>query len=163
MNDKVDRIPAAFQRIKRRIQRRHIGHIAIDQKIAAKLISQWRHALLQRVALVGERQFRAMFVQLLGDAPCKRFIVRKPHDETAFTLHQSVHDWSLLSVFLRFVCRLFLFGRRDKRSIELCADNHSQPDEPEKEQGNHNPGKTAISQVISENAAQDVQQNSRYN
>jgi hypothetical protein len=49
------------------------------------------HALFQRLALIGKGQFRTLFVQLLGDAPCQRLVVGQPHDQAALALHQSGH------------------------------------------------------------------------
>ena len=44
-------------------------------------------ALLDRVALIGEGDFRALAAQGLGDAPGDRAIIRNPHDEAAFARH----------------------------------------------------------------------------
>jgi hypothetical protein len=59
------------------------------QQDSAKLPGQRLDALLQRVALPGERDFRARVVACLGDAPGDRAVVGDAEDHPAFTLHQA--------------------------------------------------------------------------
>src|SRR3546814_15700464 len=49
------------------------------------------HALQHHIALIRNRELGARAVQLLRNAPGKRFIVREAHDQPALALHQTRH------------------------------------------------------------------------
>jgi len=51
--------------------------------------------------------------------------------------------------------RFLLFSGHGKRGIEFSAHNHSRPDQPEKEQYDYDPDKTAASQIAGKEAAPD--------
>src|SRR5690606_8977386 len=68
-----------------------VGHIAIDEKIAAKLVRERLHPLQHHIALIADGKLRPGAMQRLRDAPCKRFVVRKAHDQPALALHQTRH------------------------------------------------------------------------
>src|SRR5690349_11589212 len=55
----------------------------------ADLLGERLDPLLQRVALIGESEFRAMLMRRPGDAPGDGTVVRDPHDEAALAAHQS--------------------------------------------------------------------------
>jgi hypothetical protein len=93
MDDEVDRVPALFQSVEGRIQRVHVGHVAIDQQVAAELLGQRAHTLFEGLALEGEGQLGTLFVQLLGDAPSQRLVIGQPHDQATLALHQSAHSY----------------------------------------------------------------------
>src|SRR5690606_6313570 len=69
----------------------HVGDVAIDQEIAAEFVGERLHTLQHHIALIGDRQFGAVCVQCLGDAPGERFVVREAHDQPALALHQTRH------------------------------------------------------------------------
>ncbi len=89
VDQEVDPAPGRLDRCEHRIDGCRIGHIAIADNDAADLLGQRLDALLQRVALIGKRQLRAMPPAGLGNAPGKRTVVRDPHDQAAFAAHKA--------------------------------------------------------------------------
>src|SRR5690606_11053661 len=73
------------------VERIHVGHVAIDEQIGIELLGQRLDALEKCLPLIGEGQLRAMRMQGLGDAPGKRLVVGKPHDESALASHKARH------------------------------------------------------------------------
>src|SRR5690606_32102155 len=65
-----------------------IHHVAGHDEGGAHRFRQWYDALLQRLALIGEGEFRTMFGAGLGNAPGNRSVIGNAHDEAAFALHQ---------------------------------------------------------------------------
>ena len=63
-----------------------------SDELGAERLRQRRHALAERLALIGEGEFRAVLGQGLGDAPGDRMIVGDAHDEAALSLHQTGHS-----------------------------------------------------------------------
>ncbi len=88
VDHEIDRFPAMLQRVERLVQPVHVGHIALDQEIAAQAGGQRAHPLLQRLALVAEGQLRTLRGQGPGNAPGKRLVVGQAHDQPALALHQ---------------------------------------------------------------------------
>ena len=66
-----------------------LGHVAVADHDAADLLGQRLDPLLQRVALIGEGELRAVPAAGLGDAPGERAMVRDPHDQAAFAAHEA--------------------------------------------------------------------------
>ena len=60
-----------------------IGDVAMADDVPADLLRERLDPLLQRVALIGERQFGALRMAGLGDAPGNRPVVGDAHDEAA--------------------------------------------------------------------------------
>ena len=92
MHHKIDSWPFLRQRFKRAVEIGHVGHIAINQEIASKLRRQWPHPLFHHFALIAEGQFGTFGVQALRNAPCKRLVIGKPHNQPTFARHQSGHN-----------------------------------------------------------------------
>ena len=89
MHDEVDLAPVLFQPGKNRIDRLEIGHIAVTGHEGAQFLRQRLDTLLQRVALPGQRNFRARVGTGLGDAPSDGTIIGDTHDEAAFASHEA--------------------------------------------------------------------------
>jgi len=87
VDNEIQRFPACPDLVERRIQRRHVGNIAIDQEIAAKLGSKRPDPFCQCLSLIGKGQFGSGTGKLLGNAPGKGFVIGKPHDQAALALH----------------------------------------------------------------------------
>ena len=88
VDDEVDRGPARRERGKGLVEIGHVADVAIDQEIAAELVGERLHPLFHHLALIGNGKFGALRMQGLRDAPGKRLVVRKPHDQPALSLHQ---------------------------------------------------------------------------
>ena len=65
-----------------------IGDVAMADDMRAELGGERLDALLQRVALIGERELRALRARGAGDAPGDRAVVGDAHDEAALAGHQ---------------------------------------------------------------------------
>ena len=72
-----------------RVDRRRIGDVAMAGDDRAELGGQRLDALLQRVALVGQRKFGSGIGAGLGDAPGDRTVVGDAHDDAALAVHQT--------------------------------------------------------------------------
>ena len=77
---------------------------------------QRRHPLAERLALIGEGEFRPVLGQRLGDAPGDRVIVGDAHDEAALPLHQTRHASPLFVLRLLSGC-----GPRARKRRERCG------------------------------------------
>ena len=66
-----------------------IGDVAMAEQEPAEFLGQRLDALLQRVALPGERDLGAGRVAGLGDAPGDRAVVGDAEDHPALALHQT--------------------------------------------------------------------------
>ena len=71
------------------VHRRRVGHVAMAGDMRAELGGERLDALLQRVALVGERELRAGCVRGRGDAPGERAVVGDAHDQPALAAHDT--------------------------------------------------------------------------
>jgi len=60
VHDKVERTPGRFDVGKDRVERRHVGNVAMPDNQAVHLLGQRLNALLERLALVGEGEIGAM-------------------------------------------------------------------------------------------------------
>ena len=80
------------QSIESRIDGGDVLDVAGQDEIGAERLRQRRHALAERLALIGEGEFRAVLAQGLGDAPGNGMVVGDAHDEAALSLHQTVHS-----------------------------------------------------------------------
>ena len=88
MDDKIQRRPFARKLGKGRVQRGAVADIAIQHRSGLERLDQRRNALAERVALIGEREFRTGAVQRLRDAPGNGAFVRHAHDEAALAFHE---------------------------------------------------------------------------
>ena len=66
-----------------------VAHVAWQDDIASQAPGERVDPFFQRVALVGERELRTLIRKRLGDPPGDGFIIGQPHNETAFSVHQS--------------------------------------------------------------------------
>ena len=74
----------------KRIHRGHVGDVARQHDVRAKLFRQRAHTLFQRLALVGECKLCTGIGEGLGDPPGDRLVVRQAHDQAALARHQCI-------------------------------------------------------------------------
>ena len=60
MDDEVELAPPLLQRVEGLVERLHVRNVTIDQQVRAELRRKRPHTLLQRLALVGEGELRAV-------------------------------------------------------------------------------------------------------
>ena len=89
MHQEIERAPGRLHGGEHRIDGRGLGDVAMADDDAADLLRQRLDALLERVALIGEGELRAVLVAGLGDAPGERAVVRDPHDQAALAAHEA--------------------------------------------------------------------------
>jgi hypothetical protein len=89
MDEEIDLSPFLFQMGKHRVHACGIGDVARQDEGGADGFGEREDALLERLALIGEGDFGALFGAGLGDAPGDRAVVRDAHDEPALALHQA--------------------------------------------------------------------------
>ena len=92
MNDKVEFVPLLFQPRKHRVDCRDILDVARQHDIRAELGGEGGHAFQYRLALVGEAEFGAVLRQGARNSVGDRMVVGDPHDEAAFSLHQTFYN-----------------------------------------------------------------------
>ncbi len=85
---KVDRGPVRRGRREHRVDGGGIGDVAMADHEAVDLPGERLDPLLEGVALIGEREFRAVSPRGLGDAPSDRSIVGNAQDQAALAPHQ---------------------------------------------------------------------------
>ena len=134
VDQEVDRLPALLQRVERRVERVHPRDVAIEAEVGAELRGERADALLERFALVGKRQLRAVLAQLLRDAPGERLLVGEAHDQPALSRHQPSGHWLPFSAsFARRRARpvvgladaiLLFLGSFGQRRVELGTHHH---------------------------------------
>ncbi len=91
MDEEIHRSPFAADRVEHRIHRGDVLDIAGQQQLGADAVGQRLDALSEGFALIGERQFRAVLGQSLGDAPGDGVIIGDAHDEAPLAGHQALH------------------------------------------------------------------------
>ncbi len=89
MDQEIQPAPFLSQRGEHAINRAQILDVAGQHQRRADRLRQRLHPFAQRLALVGERQFRAVGGERLGDAPGDGVVVRHAHHQAALALHQS--------------------------------------------------------------------------
>src|SRR5262245_18028365 len=88
MNQEIERAPFLGDRVEYGLDRRLVGHIAGEHEIGAHLIRQRLDPLLDGVALIGERDLRALIGHSLGDAPGNRAVIGHTEHDAALARHQ---------------------------------------------------------------------------
>jgi len=88
MDQEVELAPGAVDGRENSVHGRSVGDIAGDDEACAEFVGERFDSLLDRLALVGERQFGALCGTRLGDAPGDGTVVGDAHDEPAFARHQ---------------------------------------------------------------------------
>ena len=66
-----------------------VGDVALADDQGVELAGERPNPALQRLALIGERDFRPSLPRRLGDAPGDRAIVGQAHHQTAFAAHRA--------------------------------------------------------------------------
>jgi hypothetical protein len=89
VQDKVERAPGRFDVGEHRVDARRIGDVAMPNDKAIHLLGQRLHALLERLALVGEGEVGAMIAAGARNTPGDRAVVGHAHDQPAFAAHQA--------------------------------------------------------------------------
>ena len=89
VDEEIDRGPFSRQCGEAGVRAFHRRHIAFEQAGDTQCFGQRAHPLFHHRALVAEGQFGALFGQGLGNAPGQALVVRQPHDEAAFSRHDS--------------------------------------------------------------------------
>ena len=95
VDEEVERAPFLRDRREGRVHRGHVGDVAGNDDLGAQFGSERLDALLERIALVGEGELRALGGTGLGDTPGDGPVVGNPHDEAALASHQTLviaHD-----------------------------------------------------------------------
>ncbi len=92
MDEKIEPAPALLQGLEGGIDGGDILDIAGQDEVRADAGRQRLDALAERLALIGEGEFRTMRGERLGDAPGNRILVRDPHDEAALSGHEAHGD-----------------------------------------------------------------------
>jgi hypothetical protein len=64
-------------------------HVALGHERARNRLGEVSHALLDPLALIGEREARALVAEALGDRPGDRALVGHPHDEGGLAVEPS--------------------------------------------------------------------------
>ena len=89
MDDEIEPVPDFADLGEQRIERGQVGDVAVGDDGGLQRLGQGDDALLERFALIGERQLGAGFGKALGDAPCDGALVGDTHDKAALALHQA--------------------------------------------------------------------------
>ncbi len=89
MHDEIDLAPLLLQDIEHRIDRRGIRDVAMAEHEAAEVGGERLDPLLQRVALIGERDLSTGRARCLRDAPGEALVIGEAHDQPALALHQT--------------------------------------------------------------------------
>ncbi len=105
MDDEVEAPPAVGNRREGAIEAGLVGHVALDQELAADTLCERLHALAERLALEGEGQFGTLLAYRLGNAPGERSLVGDAHDEPVLSGHERLHfthptDYSPIGVIV---------------------------------------------------------------
>ena len=89
MDQEIDRAPHRLHLGENRIDRGRVGNVAMPDDEAADLLGKRLDALLERVALIGERKLGAVTAAGFGDAPGQRALVGDPDDQAALAAHEA--------------------------------------------------------------------------
>jgi hypothetical protein len=89
VNDEVEPAPGLFQMRENGLDRLRLGHVAMTADDGVQFRGERFDALLQRVALIGEGQLRALFGAGFRNAPCDGLVVGKADDEAALAFHEA--------------------------------------------------------------------------
>ena len=89
MDEEIEPAPLRLDALEHGVHRRRVGHVAMAGDMRVQLRGERLDALLQRVALVGERELRAGRAGRRGDPPGERAVVGDAHDEAALAAHHT--------------------------------------------------------------------------
>ena len=79
---------ASAKRLEHRLDASLVGHVARQNELGADLGGKGLDALLDGVALIGERDLRALVAAGLGDAPGDGAVVGDAEHDAALARHQ---------------------------------------------------------------------------
>ena len=89
MDHKIQLAPLRLNLREHGINRCSVRDIAMADDNAAQGVRQRPHPLFQRLALIGESEFRALIGSSLGNAPGNRTVVGNAHHQAALALQNS--------------------------------------------------------------------------
>ncbi|MNL23427.1 hypothetical protein D3C87_1448160 [compost metagenome] len=89
MHDEVDLAPVLFKRGEDLVDGGFVADVTVAGQETVDFRQQRLDALLQCIALIGQRNFAALGMNRLGDPPCDRTVVRDAHDDATLALHQT--------------------------------------------------------------------------
>jgi hypothetical protein len=87
MDEEIEATPGLADLGENAVERGHVGDIAGQNQLRTDLGGQWFCTFFDRIALIGQSNFRTLAAQGLGNSPSNRAIIRNPHDEAAFACH----------------------------------------------------------------------------
>ena len=90
MDEEIELAPVLGDVVEDRIERCRIGHVAMAGDMRVEFRSQRLDALLERLALIGQRDLGAMVDAGLGDAIGDRPIVGDAQDKPALAGHNAL-------------------------------------------------------------------------
>ena len=88
MQDEIQLAPTLLQFGEGLVKRAVVGDIARQDEFRANLRGQRADTAFKRLALIGEREVRALSRDGLGDAPGNRLIIGDAHDQAFLARHQ---------------------------------------------------------------------------
>ncbi len=89
VDHEIDLAPLLLHLGKHRVDARRIGDIAMAERDRAEFLGQRLDALLQRIALPGQRQFSALVAARFRDPVSDGAVVRHAQDHAALAAHQA--------------------------------------------------------------------------
>ena len=88
VDDEVEPSPSLLQRLEHGIEAGLVGDVARQDGVQPICCGERCHPLLQRLALIGERDLAAVGVHRPGDRPGDRAVVGDAHDQALLSGHQ---------------------------------------------------------------------------
>ena len=88
VHQEIELAPLAAELGEHRIDGGGVADVTGQHELRAELSRQRLDALLERIALIGEGERRALRRRRLGDAPGDRAVVGHAHDQAALALHE---------------------------------------------------------------------------
>ncbi|MDT4845700.1 hypothetical protein D3C81_1891730 [compost metagenome] len=89
MHDEVELAPLLFKCFKNSINACTVSDIAMSSDESVQFFSQWLDALLQRITLISECEFRTSFTSSLGNTPGDGTVVGYAQNQSALALQQT--------------------------------------------------------------------------
>ena len=88
MDEKIDGPPGIAERLEHRLDASLVGDVAREHELGADLGRERLDPLPDGVALISERNIRAMVAASLGDAPGDRAVIGDAEHHAALARHQ---------------------------------------------------------------------------
>ena len=96
VHEKIHCAPLLLDLGKHGIDRGNVLDVAWHHEGRARLFGQRLHPFGQRIALIGESELCTVLCKCFRNSPGDRVVVRHPHDQSAFALHQAATRGSML-------------------------------------------------------------------